>query len=362
MSKGGIGFTRNGAQGQGYGALYNQGTGAATSFTTADEILRWTSTGVVITGTTTISGITSIGKTTAPAAGILGIKAGTNQNIEVRGGITDATAIAINAVNDAGAAGVPLELLGSRITVAAALRYGGVDLANSVTGTGSMVLSASPTFTGTASFATGTFTGAVNVSASASAPANMGIFNYGGISLGFRAGSSGYTFFNNAVGASILDISNTGVITAYGAVTAPTLNVTTMASTAQTNVVCYNTGTGLTTYQTWATGCLASSARFKENVTVKSNADALKVVTSLEPVTFNYKKSADMGSDKHNGFIAEQVVKVAPDLVVFEKDGKTPRAVKYQEMAPYFAGAIRELKAANDNLKAEIEQLKKRVK
>ena len=148
VSKGGIGFTRNGAQGQGYGALYNQGTGAATDFTTANEILRWTGTGVVITGTTTVSGITSIGKTTAPAAGILGIKAGTNQNIEVRAGVTDATAIAINAVNDAGAAFVPLELLGSRITVGAALRYGGVDLANSVTGTGSMVLSASPTLTG----------------------------------------------------------------------------------------------------------------------------------------------------------------------------------------------------------------------
>ena len=69
-----------------------------------------------------------------------------------------------------------------------------------------------------------------------------------------------------------------------------------------------------------------------------------------------------MRGDRHNGFIAEQVVKVAPDLVVFEKDGKTPRAVKYQEMAPYFAGAIRELKAANDNLKAEIAELKKKVR
>jgi len=161
VSKGGIGFTRNAAQGQGYGALYNQGTGAATDFTTANEILRWTGTGVVITGTTTISSTTSIGKTTAPAAGILGIKAGTNQNIEVRGGITDATAIAINAVNDAGSGGVPLELLGSRITIAAAIRYGGVDLSNSVTGTGSMVLSASPTFTGTLTAATGVFSATV---------------------------------------------------------------------------------------------------------------------------------------------------------------------------------------------------------
>ena len=175
VSKGGIGFTRNGAQGQGYGALYNQGTGAATDFTTANEILRWTGTGVNITGTTTISGITSIGKTTAPAAGILGIKAGTNQNIEVRAGVTDATAIAINAVNDAGAAAVPLELLGSRITVAAALRYGGVTLANSVTGTGSMVLSASPTFTGTIGAANLTATGTVRANTAISANGAAGL-------------------------------------------------------------------------------------------------------------------------------------------------------------------------------------------
>jgi hypothetical protein len=51
----------------------------------------------------------------------------------------------------------------SLFTLATALNYGGVTLSNSVTGTGSMVLSASPTLTGTASMAAANFSGNVSV-------------------------------------------------------------------------------------------------------------------------------------------------------------------------------------------------------
>ena len=278
-----------------------------------------------------------------------------------------------HATNGGGGATV-LTTCASLVTLAQPLNYGGVTLSNSVTGTGSMVLSANPTFTGTVGAAAITATGAVTsnaagpsfVASNVSTPyyratdgtrqAHFGVDSTDATNSGFALSGNGFRILTNNGLTTALTLTAAGAATVSGTLSA------TIASTAQTNVACYNSGTGLFTYQTWATGCLASSARFKENISAKSNADALKVVTSLEPVTFNYKKSADMGSDKHNGFIAEQVVKVAPDLVVFEKDGKTPRAVKYQELAPYFAGAIRELKTANDNLKAEIEQLKKRVK
>ena len=220
---------------------------------------------------------------------------------------------------------------------------------------------------------TSTLSGAGFVASNVSTPYYRATDGTRSVNFGIdTADTTNSTFINASNGLRLL--TNNGAttaltLTAAGAATVSGTLSATIASTAQTNVACYNSGTGLFTYQTWATGCLASSARFKENITVRSNADALKVVTALEPVTFTYKKSADMGSEKHNGFIAEQVVKVAPDLVDFEKDGKTPRAVKYQEMAPYFAGAIRELKtandnlkAANDNLKAEIAELKKKVR
>ena len=286
VSKGGIGFTRNGAQGQGYGALYNQGTGAATDFTTANEILRWTGTGVSITGTTTISGITSIGKTTAPVAGILGIKAGTNQNIEVRGGITDATAITINAVNDAGAGSVPLELLGSRITVAAALRYGGVDLSNSVTGTGSMVLSASPTLTGTLTMAA--------------------------------------------------------------------------ANAATTSALCFNTGTGVVTYNSTVGTCTVSALAYKVPGQPIANGKALASLVTMRTDGWTYKKLSGLDDREHVGLYADDVAKLDKRCAIY-KDGKIENYDDRCVLA-YTIAAMKELKAANDNLKAEIAELKKKVR
>jgi hypothetical protein len=51
VSKGGIGFTRNAAQGGGYGSLYNRAATGTSPFTTADEVFRWTSVGVTAMGT-----------------------------------------------------------------------------------------------------------------------------------------------------------------------------------------------------------------------------------------------------------------------------------------------------------------------
>ena len=55
-AKGGIGFTRNAAFGGGYLAFYNNNSGAAGNFTTADERARIDSSGNLLVGTTTSSG------------------------------------------------------------------------------------------------------------------------------------------------------------------------------------------------------------------------------------------------------------------------------------------------------------------
>src|SRR3990167_496448 len=57
-----------------------------------------------------------------------------------------------------------------------AIRYGGVTLSNAVTGTGNMVLSASPTLTGTLTAAIANFSGAVPLSA-ASPQLTLGVLN-----------------------------------------------------------------------------------------------------------------------------------------------------------------------------------------
>lgn len=129
-----------------------------------------------------------------------------------------------------------------------------------------------------------------------------------------------------------------------------TLTVAGIASTAQADVVC-TTSAGLLTYQVSATGCAASSERFKQDIHPISDEQGLQVVAMLEPKTYHYRPETNMGDDVHFGFTAEQVEKVDPDLITYEQDGK-PHAVKYNELWPFLTAAIKELKSENDNLRA----------
>jgi hypothetical protein len=61
VSKGGIGFTRTAAQGVGYGSLYNRLYEDNAPFTTDDEVLRWTNSGVSVFGTHTAAKIITSG-------------------------------------------------------------------------------------------------------------------------------------------------------------------------------------------------------------------------------------------------------------------------------------------------------------
>jgi len=134
-----------------------------------------------------------------------------------------------------------------------------------------------------------------------------------------------------------------------------------LASATGTNAVCNTPGTETAlTVQVWATGCAASSARFKEGIASIDRVKALDDVMRFEPVSYTYKPEFNMGSDKHIGFTAEQIGSVDPQWITYENDGVTPHAVKYNEMAPLLVSAIQQLKADNDNLRAEIEALKAR--
>ena len=92
VSKGGIGFTRSGPQGIGYGSLYNRARPDANPFGSSDEALRWTGSGVQAFGTFAVGpalpalatgevGLNKIAASgTAPGAGTgkLALVAGTN--------------------------------------------------------------------------------------------------------------------------------------------------------------------------------------------------------------------------------------------------------------------------------------------
>ncbi len=74
-------------------------------------------------------------------------------------------------------------------------------------------------------------------------------------------------------------------------------------------------------------GTVTSSARYKESI--EPMPDESKIISSLQPVSFRYKKELDPAAIPQFGLVAEQVEKVAPDLVVRDDEGK-PYSVRYQ--------------------------------
>ena len=80
-------------------------------------------------------------------------------------------------------------------------------------------------------------------------------------------------------------------------------------------------------------GTILSSRRFKENI--RPMADLSTGLLKLNPVAFYYKPDVDKSETRHlqYGLIAEEVAKVYPDLVVYDKEGK-PYTIKYQYLTP----------------------------
>ena len=73
-------------------------------------------------------------------------------------------------------------------------------------------------------------------------------------------------------------------------------------------------------------GTVTSSRRFKHQIA--DMGDESDVLMKLRPVTFYYKPELDQTQARQYGLVAEEVAEVAPQLVVFDKNG-TPEAVRY---------------------------------
>jgi hypothetical protein len=95
-----------------------------------------------------------------------------------------------------------------------------------------------------------------------------------------------------------------------------------------------------------------SDIRLKENI--KPIESALDKAMKLQGVTFDWKKSDSILDIKEDiGFIAQDVKEVVPQLVRENEDGML--SMRHQGITPILLEAIKELKA-------EIEELKKKIK
>src|SRR5207302_8035932 len=73
----------------------------------------------------------------------------------------------------------------------------------------------------------------------------------------------------------------------------------------------------------------AASARFQEGIEPMDKAS--EVIFSLQPVIFHYKKELDPDAVPQFGFVADDVAKMAPELVVTDENGQ-PFTVRYEEV------------------------------
>ena len=105
-------------------------------------------------------------------------------------------------------------------------------------------------------------------------------------------------------------------------------------------------------------GTVLSSRRFKEHIVDMGDTSRL---FQLRPVTFFYKPQYDDGSHTlQYGLIAEEVAKVYPEMVAYDKDGQ-PYTVKYQYLAPMLLNELQKqhtvVAAQQDVIKTQQKQI-----
>jgi hypothetical protein len=110
-------------------------------------------------------------------------------------------------------------------------------------------------------------------------------------------------------------------------------------------------------------GSTPSSRRFKEQIA--DMGDSSNKLLQLRPVTFLYKPEYNDGSHAlQYGLIAEEVAKLYPDMVGYDKDGQ-PNSVKYQSLTPMLLNEVQKQNARLQNevriREAENRKLEDRV-
>lgn len=103
-------------------------------------------------------------------------------------------------------------------------------------------------------------------------------------------------------------------------------------------------------------GTVSSSARYKDNI--ENMGHSSHVLHHLRPVTFNYKQHSP--ESKSVGLIAEEVAIIAPQLVVYDKDG-LPETVKYQDLVPMLLNELQKLNKTICKNEIQISELVSRV-
>ncbi len=160
----------------------------------------------------------------------------------------------------------------------------------------------------------------------------------------------------NTIGANAPSLSALVILSASGGPNSGKVGINKGAPAFQLDV----NGTTACTGNVWT-----SDIRKKKDIETL-NINALDIIGKLHPVTFKWKNVIDDGmKGTQMGFIAQELEKVVPAMVVTANDSIQSKSVKYAELFPIVVKAIQEqsqiidsLKAANDKLQSEQKEMK----
>lgn len=157
------------------------------------------------------------------------------------------------------------------------------------------------------------------------------IFDNGtGVGVGYSVIPTDPTFFN-------YNYQNT-FYTNYGG-----------ASINQTGAIKFHVNGNMRTTGVWQT----SDKKFKKDI--KPIENALKSIEAIDGKTYSWdrEKNKEMNFDAggHSGFLAQELEKVLPHLVI--TGGNGDKAVNYMELLPYLVEAIKEQQVQINELKAQ---------
>lgn len=179
-----------------------------------------------------------------------------------------------------------------------------------------------------------------------------------GLHTGSAGISGGLSVGSPSTDAGVGNIKATGTLTVVG-----------MTNVATTSAVCYNTGTGLLTYDGTVGTCTTSTLRSKDLIAPLSDVEGLSIVMAMEPWWYTLKPGLPTyQAGEQMGMVADFALRTEPRVVAMNPDGTTA-GFRYEQYTAALTAAMKWLKrdndalwkelsplrAANDNLRAEFE-------
>ena len=102
----------------------------------------------------------------------------------------------------------------------------------------------------------------------------------------------------------------------------------------------------------------ASDERLKDDI--KPISGCLEKLECVDGVEFNWNDKQEIYSGHDIGLVAQQIQKIAPEIVAERKNGYL--GVKYEKMVPILVGAIKEQQSMIEEMRSELDEIKRKVK